>query len=379
MTTHAKLSPSSSTRWLNCPGSVNLIDAFPAKEDVPSPFAAEGTKAHALAEDCLNKNITVCADPHVQVYLDYIWRNLYMGTKLLIEERCSLKYLNIPGLDGGTSDAVLINKSKRTIEIVDYKHGQGVVVEPENNTQMMQYALGAIEASNTHKFDTVIMTIVQPRAFHSDGPIRSHTITMEELLDWCKNTLVPIATSTIYHDAPLNPGESQCRWCPAARVCPALHKRTQEVAQLDFCEANLAEKPQLPSTDALTPEQIGNVLKYADPIRVFLTEVESYAKQLVDQGTPLDGYKLVRKITRRKLIDNASDILWSMLPDEDIYQEKVLAMSKIEKSLKENYPDEYKDIMKQITVKPEGDVILAKESDRRKEVQPSIISDFEGM
>lgn len=375
MSKHAKLSPSGSSRWLHCPGSVNLIDTLPKEQKNPeSVYAAEGTKAHALGENCLKKNMTVCSDPHVQVYLDYIWDRVNIGTQLLIEEHCSLEYLGVPGLGGGTTDAGLINKEKRNVEIVDYKHGQGVVVEPKDNTQEMEYGLGLIEKFNLYKFDTVTLTIVQPRAFHPDGPIRSHTMTMQELQDWCSNTLVPIATSTIYHDAPLIPGESQCRWCPAAKVCPALHKRTQEVAQIEF--ADLAETNKLPSTEALTPEQIGRVLEYAEPIRTFLKEVESYAKHLVDQGTPLDGYKLVRKITRRKLTDDAEDHLWSLLRDDEIYEKKVLAMSKIEKSLKENYPGKYKELMDRVTTKPEGEVILAKESDRRKEVQPAIVNDF---
>jgi hypothetical protein len=49
---HALLSASSSKRWLACPPSAVLNDALP---DEGSTFAAEGTKAHELAELCLRK------------------------------------------------------------------------------------------------------------------------------------------------------------------------------------------------------------------------------------------------------------------------------------------------------------------------------------
>ena len=44
---HALLSASSSSRWLNCPPSARLAEHL---EDTTSDFAAEGTDAHTLCE-----------------------------------------------------------------------------------------------------------------------------------------------------------------------------------------------------------------------------------------------------------------------------------------------------------------------------------------
>ena len=44
---HALLSPSSSHRWLLCPPSARLTEHYP---DAGSDFAAEGSRAHAIAE-----------------------------------------------------------------------------------------------------------------------------------------------------------------------------------------------------------------------------------------------------------------------------------------------------------------------------------------
>ena len=58
MSEHAKLSPSSSDRWLACPAS---IVRAPETEDEGSEYAQEGTAAHALAEHCLKNGISAHA------------------------------------------------------------------------------------------------------------------------------------------------------------------------------------------------------------------------------------------------------------------------------------------------------------------------------
>ena len=54
--THSKLSPSSASRWINCPGSIKLIAQCPESET--SVHAAEGTVAHDLGEQRVTNKIT---------------------------------------------------------------------------------------------------------------------------------------------------------------------------------------------------------------------------------------------------------------------------------------------------------------------------------
>ena len=60
---HAVLSASSSERWLNCPPSARLCEAY---EDKGSDYAAEGTDAHALCEFRLKQVLGIPADNPIE-------------------------------------------------------------------------------------------------------------------------------------------------------------------------------------------------------------------------------------------------------------------------------------------------------------------------
>jgi hypothetical protein len=174
---HALLSASSSHRWLNCPPSARLCESY---EDKSSGYAAEGTDAHTLCEYKLKVALSISAnDPtsdlaHYNVEMDdcangyaaYILELVETAKQscvdpiVLIEQRLDFSKYVEGGF--GTGDCVLI--ADGTLHIVDYKHGQGVLVESEDNPQMMLYALGALEIfDGIYDIDTVSMTIYQPR------------------------------------------------------------------------------------------------------------------------------------------------------------------------------------------------------------------------
>ena len=60
---HAVLSASSSERWLNCPPSARLCEAY---EDKGSDYAAEGTDAHALCEFRLTQVLGLPTDNPIE-------------------------------------------------------------------------------------------------------------------------------------------------------------------------------------------------------------------------------------------------------------------------------------------------------------------------
>lgn len=403
---HARLSPSASKRWMTCPGSVKFIERLNIK-DVPSKYAAEGTVAHEVHEKCLLSGedadshigrqmtvdgfkftVTAAMAEAVQTSLDYIRERIAdhedfgYTVELRVEVRASLKYLSIPGLDGGTSDVVLLvwdGDELVEIEIIDYKHGAGVAVEAEHNTQALCYALGSV-VPYSDKHDTecnIRITISQPRAMHKDGPIRSWEISAFDLDVWCISDLVPKAQATLENDAPLVPSDEGCRFCPAAGQCPELYKKTQEIAMADFAE------DKFPDPQAMTADQKKVVMEHAEMIRSFIVAVENQVKLEMDHGSTEyeDEYKLVYKTVHRKLTEEAQDEDFSPLLDylepEEIYEQKLKPLSDIEKALKKHMkPKEAKEVMEKLTWKPEPGIVVAPVSDKRKAVAPTMISDF---
>jgi len=228
MTSHAKLSASSSHRWILCPGSIRLSEGI---EQQTSKYAEEGTKAHDIAAFLLeNKSIEEEIDEkmlkHILEYVDYV--NSIPYDIRLIEHKFDISHI-YPGMFG-TSDCTIYQEKEKHLHVIDLKFGKGLFVHADNNPQLLYYALGAFEEIKK-PIDKVSMTIVQPR-FNSEEKIRTHTICSVELFDWSVD-LVVSAKLTESKDSPLVKGK-HCIFCPAKIICPEIKKTKLEEAMLEF-------------------------------------------------------------------------------------------------------------------------------------------------
>lgn len=382
---HSKLGASKYEQWKACPGSVRLCEGIP---NVSSVYAEEGSLAHSVGEAILRGQPLPVPETElpydmleaVQVYVDYVESLLAKRPSFsAIEERFHLKDLH-PDLFG-TADFVCYYSRVKELHVVDYKHGKGVPVEVMEdgapNKQLMYYGLGALSKLKL-PIDKVVLTIVQPRCYHKDGPIRSCTIDSVDMVEFGFE-LVEDAKKTEDPNAPLVAGE-QCRWCPAASTCPALKRQVVETAFIDETEAAV-----LPAVipHHIAPEVLAHYLTMIPRIEAWCSAINKHAHAQAEAGVKVPGFKLVDKVARRKWADEVNeDVLWKEFRlDRDVACDISIKSPKtIETLLKKTLPKEkVKDalfVLDQYVVKESSGKTLVPANDDRAAVAGKIETMF---
>jgi hypothetical protein len=250
-----------------------------------------------------------------------------------VERQFDLAKLQPPAPMYGTSDFVAYEAKARVLHVVDLKYGAGVPVEVNGNPQLRYYALGALLSldSTLYPVDHVEITIVQPRAHHSDGAVRSERIDVVSLIEFGAE-LIAAANIALSPDAPLVPGAKQCRFCPAAGVCPAQRDHAQSLAQIEF-----AVEPNLPPAPETMPiEMVVEMLPQLDVLEDWIRAMRAHVSARLEAGIDVPGYKLVMKRAMRRWIDEAGvvQMLTSLgyEPDE-MYERSLKSPAQIEKLL----------------------------------------------
>jgi hypothetical protein len=381
---HAALGASSADRWMHCPGSVALTAGLP---DVGSEHSREGTAAHALAEMALTRRVEpeVWLDTEIEgvkvtddmvdavsVYVRECRAMMRDASQFWIERKFDLNSLHPPAPMFGTGDFAAWWKDERRLRIVDYKHGQGHVVEVRGNPQLRYYALGlllAVEADiGPGQIDDVVITIVQPRAAHPDGIVRSETLSYAELLAF-QGELLYRADQTVQPDAPLVPGR-WCRFCKALPRCPAQLAQAQAAAMTEFSAEAL---PVLPDPRNLPLPVLLRALENADLVEDFFKAVRSHVQARLEQGEDVPGWKLVAKRATRKWTSEADTRRWLTeqgYTGDEIEETALKSPAQIEKLVgKKAFPTE-------LTVKQSSGFTLAPAHDARPALPAGAHQDF---
>ena len=157
--------------------------------------------------------------------------------QVLIEQRLDFSRWVEDGF--GTGDCVIV--ADETLQVIDYKHGVGVLVSAEKNPQMMCYALGALELfDGLYDIQEIRMTIFQPRREN----VSTCTMAKEELLAWAEEVLKPTAALAYEGKGEFKAGE-HCRFCKVKAACRKRAEYNLELARYDFeISFALIRKPQ---------------------------------------------------------------------------------------------------------------------------------------
>lgn len=399
------LSPSKRSRWALCPGSIREEAKYP--DEGSGPAAIDGTHSHTLLEHCIKAGLTdpmdqvgetftdhegtfkVDADraARVKTAVEYIRERSMNGMfKVISEQKVDPKFLLGRDDLSGTVDCQIIGPD--WIELIDYKDGMGVV-SAEGNMQLEQYAYGVLAelklpVNGDYPFNHVRMTIIQPKlALRGMQPITSSEVPTRHLIQ-NMGTIIAQAAATDKPDAPLVPGESQCKFCRAKGSCAALASNVmkdvgvmfQPVTQLPDVAQQSANKD--PST--MDMSQIAQIMEAAPLMRQLLEAVEKEALRRMEAGQVIPGLKLVNGRGSRAWAlpeEEMADKLVKMgIPKTAVYETKLVSPAKAEKltwekrdGTKVSLTDrQLKRMEQEYVVKMAGKLTVVPESDERKAV-----------
>ena len=384
---HALLSASGASRWLACTPSARLEDEY--GEHKSSPYAAEGTLAHELAELYIRKDILhTISEADFDSKLEEIMSNELFNEEMLdivpiyteycegqlisaqtenifatmeIEQKLDLtKY--VPD-SFGTADCVIVNDS--VLEVIDLKYGKGVPVYAEWNKQLMLYGLGALLKYDTfYNIEQVKLTIVQPRI----NNISSFDFTAEDLYNWAEEDLKPRAQLAFKGEGKLVAGD-HCKFCAVKNKCRKLYEQQLEIAKYEFKEPSL-----------LTDEEIADILKRTPQLTEWANSILAYAQEkAITENKKWPGFKLVEGRSIRKWVDEdtAMQAIFARCPElseDEVLETKLKTLTSIEKLLGKK---RFADILNDVVIKPEGKPTLVPDSDKRQAMgYQQAISDF---
>lgn len=177
------------------------------------------------------------------------------------------------------------------------------------------------------------------------------------LLNWGRTVLAPAAEAALSENPEYNAGESQCRYCKAAPTCKALSEYNMELLQ-----AAIDEPITPPEPEKLTVEQIAKLLPELGLIKSWCDKVAAYASEIAQEGTEIEGYKLVESRTNRRWSDDQEAIqVMQRLTNEPVYAAKPISPTQAIGMLGAKCDD-----VNALIVKPAGKPTLVPVSDKRQ-------------
>ena len=359
MSAHSLFGASSAQIWTNCTAQPCLASQAKTFEE-QTDYASEGTAAHNIAAEILKGTLPIEAidtlsDEMVDaitMYAQYVKRHVKKTSKLYVEQR-----IRLDSIDGGrffgTADAIV--SSKTTITVIDFKYGQGISVQPENNPQLLYYLLGAIELEGLDimcgkKF---YVAIVQPRM--EKDPIRKVEVPARSLIAF--QAFLEGRYEKVKEDPEYNQGP-WCQFCKVKGVCPEL-KRISNVTTKTDIEGDVTS---LPEVEQLSMETISKVLENASAIKKWLTAVEAYGYNLALEGCEIPRHKLVLggRATRKWI--NESKVAEDLQSKYglDIFDIKLKSPAQMEKLVDD------KEVVQQYVMVPEKKPVLVSDTDKRE-------------
>lgn len=296
--------PSAAHTWIICSGSIDMRAKFPeAPDEADSEVTEDGTACHWLASETWEGRVlqegTIAPNGRVlteemfdavDVYHGVL--NSWQGVHAVCEQHIPIPRI-MQGM-WGTPDAFAYNPDTKTLYIADLKFGFRFV-EVWDNYQLICYACGLMDHLGLTWADTnIVFTIVQPRSFHREGPVRTWKTTANDILPHVMALSVAANQPTMYTP---NPG---CYDCPGRHECSAYHN-----SALQACEVSYGGG----TTHELSPAAIGAMLRLLNDadrkITGLKTGLSVQAEAMIASGVTIPGWQVAPTFAREAWIAGA--------------------------------------------------------------------------
>ena len=377
---HSPLGASSAERWMNCPGSVTLIKQLNLEETDEPEYRGLGIAAHEAGAHCLKNGLDAwevigekfyeievddAMAGSIQVYID-VCRPLMERPKAITYIEHGLAYTQQDGrvteiLDPradsilkryfyGTGDFAAARPEDKYLDVIDYKHGEGIDVDVEENPQLMYYAFGFLLLHP--EVETVRLRIVQPRIAWAE-PIKTWIAKADYIRDWVADKLVPAMQLTEIDGAELDAG-SWCRFCPAKLICPMM---------ASLFGAAMKTNPK--SLVELSDMSLGRSYQYKAAVTSFLKALEDETFRRLNLGQMKGcGVKLVPKKANRVFKPEALAVFKKEIGDDAWTKPELKSPAELEK-----LGAVAKELVKEYAYTPQTGLTVAVDTDKRVAVK----------
>jgi hypothetical protein len=349
---------STAKRVINCPASVKLVQQMPPKPS--SEHADRGTLLHNVIAELLefDKKPEQCIGAQYKTQIltqELIDEKIIPALEALneIDPDKTMEYMvetrvgfgdYLPNVFGSTD---LLGRRGRRAIVLDWKFGDGVLVDVEDNAQLLFYAAAAMRTPACQwvfeGVEEIECVIVQPPAIR-------RWVTTPERVKQFEVELAKAVRESSSPEASMQTGD-HCRWCAAKPICPQMNG-----------EVDRALKMQLANLPA---EQIAMQLQQADMLEDYIKDLRALAFQMLENNRGVPGYKLVAKRGTRQWVNEttAKDFLLKSLVEP--YKElEVISPAQAEKLLKKIKVE----LPPELVVSVSSGSTLAPESDPRPAV-----------
>lgn len=330
---HSDFGPSSLDRRERCPGSYNQEKDLPSFETENS---TEGTRLHEVIASAIQKfcdtdeEITFADDEEYAAIAFEKFKSIMAKAALPhsteiserkdltleVEHHLELFYLGATVMFG-TADVVAVLPDR--VVIIDWKFGHRAVTEAANNNQGASYAVMAMlkygkSQAEVHFVNPVI------------GQHTSHTFTQPDSI---KRYILNIITACKAENAPLIPGEDQCRYCKANHhgTCPAIHRTAENLV------VSAAEIVPMPALSVLPEDQLRELFDKGQIIEKLMERVKAEIGRRADANGTCCGMTWKESSGGRecKDINGIYNAVSGTVSESEFFDVCTVSVSKLEK------------------------------------------------